>query len=318
MQEQKKPLLQRGGVVCLCALICTGLWGSAFPCIKIGYRILEISSSDTASQLLFAGLRFTIAGILTILFGSILQKKILLPHVHSLSKIAGISLFQTILQYIFFYIGLAHTAAVKSSILGGTGVLFSILLVCLVFRQESMTLPKLLGCLIGFAGICLVSISGSGSTLRFDFHWNGEGALLLSNLANAISPILLKQFSKTENPVMLSGYQFFFGGICITILALLQGGSFSLHGITPVLLLLYMAMISAVAYTLWGILLQQNPVSSVTIYGFTIQIFGVLLSAVFLGEWEQIRFSTLLALLFVCLGIFLVNRPTSFFQKEKQ
>ena len=77
-------------------------------------------------------------------------------------------------------------------------------------------------------------------------------------------------------------------------------------------------MISAVAYTLWGILLQQNPVSSVTIYGFTIQIFGVLLSAVFLGEWEQIRFSTLLALLFVCLGIFLVNRPTSFFQKEKQ
>ena len=181
-----------------------------------------------------------------------------------------------------------------------------------------MTLPKLLGCLIGFAGICLVSISGSGSTLRFDFHWNGEGALLLSNLANAISPILLKQFSKTENPVMLSGYQFFFGGICITILALLQGGSFSLHGITPVLLLLYMAMISAVAYTLWGILLQQNPVSSVTIYGFTIQIFGVLLSAVFLGEWEQIRFSTLLALLFVCLGIFLVNRPASFFQKEKQ
>lgn len=318
MQEQKKPLLQRGGVVCLCALICTGLWGSAFPCIKIGYRILEISSSDTASQLLFAGLRFTIAGILTILFGSILQKKILLPHVHSLSKIAGISLFQTILQYIFFYIGLAHTAAVKSSILGGTGVLFSILLVCLVFRQESMTLPKLFGCLIGFAGICLVSISGSGSTLRFDFHWNGEGALLLSNLANAISPILLKQFSKTENPVMLSGYQFFFGGICITILALLQGGSFSLHGITPVLLLLYMAMISAVAYTLWGILLQQNPVSSVTIYGFTIQIFGVLLSAVFLGEWEQIRFSTLLALLFVCLGIFLVNRPASFFQKEKQ
>ena len=101
MQEQKKPLLQRGGIVCLCALICTGLWGSAFPCIKIGYRILEISSSDTASQLLFAGLRFTIAGILTILFGSILQKKILLPHVHSLSKIAGISLFQTILQFHF-------------------------------------------------------------------------------------------------------------------------------------------------------------------------------------------------------------------------
>lgn len=46
-------------MVWLCALICTALWGSAFPCIKVGYELFEIASSDVAGQILFAGLRFS-------------------------------------------------------------------------------------------------------------------------------------------------------------------------------------------------------------------------------------------------------------------
>ena len=39
-----------------------------FPCIKVGYRLFQIDSADTATQILFAGCRFTIAGIMVILF----------------------------------------------------------------------------------------------------------------------------------------------------------------------------------------------------------------------------------------------------------
>ena len=35
--------------------------GSAFPCVKIGYRLFEITSEDVATQILFAGCRFTLA-----------------------------------------------------------------------------------------------------------------------------------------------------------------------------------------------------------------------------------------------------------------
>ena len=58
-------------IVILVAGICCLLWGSAFPCIKIGYRLFKIAGGDTASQILFAGIRFALAGTMVILFFSI-------------------------------------------------------------------------------------------------------------------------------------------------------------------------------------------------------------------------------------------------------
>ena len=75
----KKDLLKNEFVVGAIALICCALWGSAFPTIKIGYSLFNIASSDIGTQILFAGSRFTLAGILTIIIGSVLQKKVLLP-----------------------------------------------------------------------------------------------------------------------------------------------------------------------------------------------------------------------------------------------
>ena len=91
--------------VCVLALISCFLWGSAFPCVKIGYELFEISASDTASVLLFAGLRFSLAGILVITFGSIIERRVLLPKKSSLWKIFLLCLAQTVVQYAFFLCG---------------------------------------------------------------------------------------------------------------------------------------------------------------------------------------------------------------------
>ena len=109
MEQQKKPLMQRTWMVWLCALICTALWGSAFPCIKTGYVLFDIGSSDVAGQILFAGVRFFGAGILAILIGSVGQRQFLRPRRGSVPKILVLSLFQTSMQYVLFYIGMAHT-----------------------------------------------------------------------------------------------------------------------------------------------------------------------------------------------------------------
>ena len=61
-------------VVWLGAMLCCLLWGSAFPCIKIGYELWSIESTDTASQILFAGMRFVLAGILAIIIGCSMAK----------------------------------------------------------------------------------------------------------------------------------------------------------------------------------------------------------------------------------------------------
>ena len=82
-----------------------------------------------------------------------------------------LAVFQTILQYVFFYMGLAHTTGVKSSIINGANSFLVIIIASLIFHQEKLTGPKILGCIIGFAGVVLVNLGGAG--LDMSFHWNG-------------------------------------------------------------------------------------------------------------------------------------------------
>ena len=57
--ETKEKFMQKTIVVWLGALVCCLLWGSAFPCIKIGYQMMHIASDEVASQILYAGYRWT-------------------------------------------------------------------------------------------------------------------------------------------------------------------------------------------------------------------------------------------------------------------
>lgn len=296
--------MQKKSVVCFGALVCCALWGSAFPCIKIGYRLFDIASSDTATQILFAGCRFTLAGILTAVIGSLLSREILVPKKSELGKILCLGLLQTMLQYLFFYIGLAHTSGVKASIIEAMNVFLAILVASMIFRQEKLTWKKLGGCAVGFAGVVLINLSG----VTMQMSLMGEGFIFLSTVAYAFSSVLIKQFSAHHNPVMLSGYQFLLGGLILIAVGAGMGGRITSVSVPAAALLLYLAFLSAVAYTLWGILLKYNPVSRVSVFGFMNPVFGVLLSALLLGETEQAAgVMGIVSLVLVCMGIYIVN-----------
>lgn len=304
--ESRGTLLQNKLVVCFLAVFCCLLWGSAFPSIKAGYEMFEIGAQDSVSQILFAGIRFLIAGVLTIIFGSLLQKKFLFPKKTSWKMVCTLSIFQTMLQFFFFYIGLAHASGVKSSIINGMTTFFAILLACLVRKQEHLSVDKLVGCILGTAGVIIVSLSSGG--VEAGFALNGEGFILIAAVSYAVSSVLIKEYSVKENPVTLSGYQFLIGGFVMMVVGLIAGGRIHLTRPAGILLIIYMALISSVAYSIWGILLKHNPVSSVTIYGFSNPIFGALLSAFFLAEWDKLNLRYVAALLLVSLGIYVVNR----------
>lgn len=311
--EQKESVMRKTPVVWFGALICCALWGSAFPCIKIGYEMFSIPSDELASQILFAGYRFALAGILTILIGSLLNRKFLIPKRAAMPKILKLSMLQTVLQYLFFYIGLANTTGVKASIIEGMNVFIAIFVACLIFRQEKLTSQKLLGCVVGFVGVVLVNLNGMGFDLTMKFM--GEGFILISTIAYAFSSVCLKRYSKTENPVMLSGYQFLLGGIILTAAGLLAGGKVSGFTVASGAMLFYMACISAVAYSLWGILLKYNPVSKVAVFGFMNPVFGVILSAALLREGGQAAgMKNIVALIFVSAGIYITAKES----KRKQ
>lgn len=302
-----KNTLTKTPIVCTLAILCCILWGSATPSIKIGYELFNIASGDTASQILFAGMRFVLAGILTILFGSLLSKKALVPKKKSMPAIVKLAMVQTILQYVFFYIGHAHTSGVKAAIINGSNVFLAILFAVLVFKYEKMTWVKLIGCISGFAGIVIINLTGSGIDMNISFL--GEGAILISAAAYALSSGMIKKYSQDENPVVLSGYQFFLGGLVMSIAGLIAGGKVTGFTLNSTMLLIYLAMISSVAYTVWGILLKHNPVAKVAVFGFTNPMFGVILSAIFLGEKNQaFGIQGIIALVLVCFGIFIINK----------
>ena len=302
--KTKESILQKQSMVVLMAVLCCLLWGSAFPCIKLGYQLFDIPSGDSSSQILFAGIRFTLAGILVILAGSVLQGKFLKPSGKAIPKVLKLCMFQTVLQHIFFYIGLAHITGVKGSIVNAVNVFFTILVSCLMFRLEKLDKQKILGCIIGFAGVVIVNLGGE---FDMSFTMLGDGFLMISAFAYALSSVLIKIYGKDENPVMLSGYQFVAGGFVMILAGLIMGGRLNIVTIKGALLLLYMAFISAGAYTLWSLLLKHNSVSKVAVFGFCTPIFGVILSAIILGESTSFQPKTLAALLFVCIGIIIVN-----------
>ena len=299
MQER----LSKTWVVILLAMFCCFLWGSAFPCIKIGYRMFEIGGGDTAAQILFAGTRFSLAGLMVILAFSFINGRFVKPH--SPEKIAVLSIFQTILQYVPFYIGLAHTTGVKSSIITGSGVFLTILVSGLIFKQEKLTGKKMFGTILGFAGVVIINVVGT--TLDFNMSFSGEGLIFVAALSSAFSSAFIKKFSKSADVVMLSGYQFFVGGIVMIVIGSTMGGKLKFSSWESGLLLFYMGFISAAAYTIWSILLKYNNVSKVSACKFMNPVFGVLLSFVFLHENSQIGMQTLAALLLVCAGIYIVN-----------
>ncbi len=308
--EEKETVLNKGWVVALLAGICCFLWGSAFPCVKIGYAMFGIDSTDTASQIVFAGARFTLAGVLTVLIGSALSRKFLKPQNGSWGMVFKLSMVQTVIQYLLFYIGLANTSGVKGSIIVASNVFFAILISALVFRYETLGAGKMIGCLLGFIGVVLINLTDAGLDASMSFA--GEGFMLLSTVSYAFSSVLIKKYSRMENPVTLSGYQFFFGGAIMTAVGLVFGGKLHSFTVGSVLLLIYMAVISAVAYSLWGILLKYNPVSKVAVYGFMNPVFGVILSAVLLKEQNQaFTLRGLISLILVCIGIYVVNRDFS-------
>ena len=121
-----------------------------------------------------------------------------------------LAMVQTVGQYIFFYIGLAHTSGVKSSIIGASNVfLFHTCGCSHLSYGKSLSAKKVLGCAAGFAGVVLINVSGQSLDMNFSFL--GEGFIFLSAVSYAFSSALIKRYWDKENPVTLSGWQFLSG-----------------------------------------------------------------------------------------------------------
>lgn len=288
--------------IILLACICCFLWGSAYPSIKIGYKLFNIDAFNIYGKFIFAGYRFFIAGLIVLLFEIINKRNIFVLKKKEILQVSILGILQTTLQYIFFYIGLSNTTGVRGSILNGTGTFFCIILAHIFYKNDKININKIIGCIIGFLGVILINLNGNIADDK-EFSFIGEGFIIISAFAASISYIYSKRITKKISPSLATGYQLLIGGIILIILGFLNGGK--LHGFTlkSTILLIYMALISSIAFVIWTQLLKYNKVSKISIFNFLIPVFGTILSAVFLKE-NIFDIKILLALFLVSLGIY--------------
>lgn len=289
----------------LAALLCTVLWGSAYPMIKYGYQAAGIDT--VADKLMFAGVRFVLAGLMVLCFTWIKARRF--PTVPG-QRIGGVLLYgalQTGLMYILNYIGVANTTATKTSIITASSAFFAVLFAPLFFKEERLTALKVIGVLIGMTGVMLVN-----NTALDGFTFMGEGLVLISMLLNTAGGFVGKRVSKGI-VFESTAYQLLFGGVMILIIGIVLGGRFPITP-TSLWIVLYLAFVSAAAFTLWTALLVLHEAGEIMVFNMLIPVTGALWSFVILGEESVFEPLYIVSILLTALGIVLVNRKT----KRKQ
>lgn len=311
---QKVSIFQRPVWVALFALTAAVVWGWAYPLIKLGFAEFHISPDMTGSKMLFAGIRFFLSGLIILgiawsrgLSFSIKPQSSAPTGERRLLLACGFillyALLNTTLHYACFYIGLSHAAGARSAILNSLSTFSVVILACIFFKSDRMTLRKVLGCLIGFAGILALNM-GSDDSGRFTLM--GDGFIILNALCGATASLLTRGLGKRIDVFVGTGISLALGGALLILPGLLMGGT--LPCITPMggIILLLLIGISTIGFTLYNKLLTLNPVGRVAIYNSLIPVVGAVTSCLCLSEpfyWKY-----LVAGLLAAAGIYIINR----------
>lgn len=290
--------------IIIIAIICSVLWGSAFPVLKISYTVMGIEG-DTWGKVLLAGIRFLLASI--IIFGvlKIFIKIPLKASINEMKKFSILGFFQTAVMYLFFYIGLSNTTGMKGAIISSAENFFVVILAHFVYKNDKITYNKILGLGLGFIGIIFANW---GKGFGIDFTLNGEGFMLIASVSGAIATILSKKISTDIHPFLVNAYQMLIGSLILIALGIaLKGYESMVFTGEAVALLIYSSLLSSIAFSLWFGLLKYNKAGEITIYRFIIPITGVVLSAIIIPG-EVFSIYTLIALICAAFGVKIVNK----------
>lgn len=284
------------------AIFCTLLWGTAFPFIKVGYAQFGIEGNDIGSKLLFAGARFTLAGIMVLLIFLVKNKRLPKIEKSGIFPVMLLGSVQTFGQYIFTYIGIGFTSGANTSVITACATFFTVLFAPLFFKSDKLNVCKIIGCILGFCGVLCVN-SGDGVTADTLF---GDFMILMSTLSAAAGNFISKGIVRDRKPISVTGFQLSFGGILLLIAGFIAGGKLNFSSIKALLVLFWLAFVSAAAFAIWTALLKHHHASRICVFNLLVPVFGTLLSGIMLGE-SVFGIEMIVSVVLICAGIFISN-----------
>ena len=284
------------------AVFCNILFGSAVPMIKLGYQQFHITD-DVFSKILYAGIRFFVSGILVWLFDAVRQRRFPRLEPANRKNVVLLGLTNTFLQYVFFYMGLSRTTGASGSVVNSSAVFMGILLAHFLYVNDKLNAQKVIGCVLGFAGVAIACFANE-SAGRFSLF--GEGFILISDAFFIIGSAINKKASQINHSFTVTGYQLLVGGSLLILVGLCgyRGGiTVTWQGI---LVLFGLILVSSVGFSVWSMLLKSYPMGKLSVYNLVIPISGTFFSGMFLRE-NIFTARYMIALALVSVGICIVN-----------
>lgn len=274
-------------IILLWVLVCSALWGSAFPGIKYVYH--QYGDVSHAFKYAFAGVRFVIAGLLIF----VIYHKDLLKLASSpipWKPLCLLILFQTILQYVFFYEGMALSSGVLGSVLIGFGSIWWMVLAPLFLKIDWPTWRPWVGIIMSLIGAAIAVYSpevGNGNPVV------GGGLFLLASLSGAGAAITIKFFPKTFSIPLATGISLFVGGLVLLAFGYSETPKVIAAENKWVLgMTVWLAFVSAAAFSIWNSLIQNHPIHLLAQFRFLIPLSGVFQSILFIPD-ESLRLHTI-------------------------
>lgn len=305
MTNSTTSIFQRPVWVALLALSAAIAWGWAYPLIKLGFDEFGITQEMTSSKILFAGIRFAFSGLIILAIALFKRKSFEVKKVFDWTFILTFALTNTTFHYACFYIGLSHSEGAHAAILNSLGVFLLVIMACIFFKSDRLTTRKVVGCVVGIAGVLALNLGNGGGTSH-QFTFLGDGMIILNALCSATASLMTRSLGRKVDIFVGTGYSLAIGGLLLVIPGILMGGSlphFTFAGITYLLLLIF---ISAYGFAMYNNLITYNPVGKIAIFNSLIPVVGALTSCIFLHEpfyWKYIIAGSL-----ATAGIYIINK----------
>ena len=280
-------------------LLCC-IWGSTWLFIKLGLHDLP--------PLTFAGIRFVIAA--AILFIFIAVRRVPLPRgKRDLLLLAVTGVLSFSLNYGLVFWGEQYISSGLAALLQSTLPAFGLIIAHYYLPGERMTLPRILGVLLGVFGVGVI-FSNQLQVAGPRALW-GSAALVLSAFCAAYANVLVKRYGLNLQPSVLAAGQMVFGLIPLLLIGIpLEGNPLKFHwSLIAVISLLYLAIVGTViAFLLYYWLMHNMDVTKTMLIALVTPVTAVILGMIVLKE--EMHWRTLIggAMIISGIGLIVVRR----------
>lgn len=274
-----------------------------FICMLFGANAVAIKISlEGLGVFTTAGIRFGIASVAIFLWARITGRSFEIKKEQVLQLIVIAIVFTV--QLSLFYLGLSKSNASRGTLLVNFQPFFTLFLAHFFIPGDRITKRKIMGILLGFAGVAFVFLEKKGVTSDFNM---GDMLILMAAFLWSCNAVYTKRiisafkpFQITLFPMIFSVPFFFLEGVLCDhhMIAFIDSKIIGA--------MVYQSLVTAsFGFVVWNSLLQRYGAVALHSFIFIMPIAGVLLGGLILGE--PITRNILIAMLLIVAGILVTH-----------